>query len=50
MRFKLLASSSGIVALALLVVHTRANAQTERRVLSGDRLAIYNLAGKLRVE
>ena len=50
MRFKLFASSSGIVAVALLVVHARADAQTERRVLSGDRVAIYNLAGKLRVE
>ncbi|HWC46095.1 MAG TPA: DUF4097 family beta strand repeat-containing protein [Casimicrobiaceae bacterium] len=50
MRLSLLASSSGMVATALLVAHTRADAQTERRVLSGDRVAIYNLAGKLRVE
>ena len=46
----LLASFPGIAAAALLLVHTRADAQTERRVLSGDRIAIYNLAGKLRVE
>jgi len=26
------------------------NAQTERRALSGDRIAIYNLAGRLRVQ
>ena len=50
MRSILLASSSSIAAAALLVVPTRADAQTERRVLSGDRVAIYNLAGKLRVE
>ena len=42
--------SPGITAAALLVVHTQAGAQTERRTLSGDRIAIYNLAGKLRVE
>ena len=50
MRFILLASSPCIAAGAMLLVHTRADAQAERRVLSGDRIAIYNLAGKLRVE
>lgn len=50
MRSILLASYSGIAAAALLVAPTRAEAQTERRVLSGDQVAIYNLAGKLRVE
>ena len=50
MRFILPAVSPGLVAAALLVASTRADAQTERRVLSGDRVAIYNLAGKLRVE
>jgi lia operon protein LiaG len=50
MRSILLSSSPGIAAAALLVVHSQAAAQTERRVLSGDRVAIYNLAGKLRVE
>jgi lia operon protein LiaG len=44
------ASGSFTVAAALLLVHPRLDAQTERRVLSGDRVAIYNLAGKLRVE
>lgn len=50
MRSILLVSSPSIAAVALLVASPRANAQTERRVLSGDRVAIYNLAGKLRVE
>src|SRR3954467_9068767 len=50
MRFILLASSPCIAAGAMLLVHTRVDAQAERRVLSGDRIAIYNLAGKLRVE
>ena len=46
----ILLSSPGIAAAALLVINSQAPAQTERRVLSGDRVAIYNLAGKLRVE
>ena len=50
MRSIRLALTSPIAAAALLVAHARADAQTERRVLSGDRVAIYNLAGKLRVE
>ena len=50
MRSILLRTSPGIAAAALLVVSTRTHAQTERRVLSGDRVAIYNLAGKVRVE
>src|SRR6184192_4104024 len=33
-----------------LVLVAPLRAQTERRSLSGDRVAIYNLAGKLRVE
>jgi lia operon protein LiaG len=39
---------SAAVCLALFA--PRAKAQTERHVLSADRVAIYNLAGKLRVE
>ena len=50
MRSILRASSPGFAAAALLVASARADAQTERRVLSGDQVAIYNLAGKLRVE
>ena len=50
MRSILRASSPGFAVAALLVASTRADAQTERRVLSGDQVAIYNLAGKLRVE
>ena len=48
MRFILPAFSPALAAL--LIASGRADAQTERRVLSGDRVAIYNLAGKLRVE
>ena len=50
MRSILLASYPGFAAAALLVAYARADAQTERRVLSGEQVAIYNLAGKLRVE
>ncbi|HKN68667.1 MAG TPA: DUF4097 family beta strand repeat-containing protein [Gemmatimonadaceae bacterium] len=50
MRFILPASSPALAVAALLIASGRADAQTERRVLSGDRVAIYNLAGKLRVE
>src|SRR5437763_13150572 len=44
-----------IIALILLTAavaapHASATAQTERRTISGDRIAIYNLAGKVRVE
>lgn len=35
-----------LAALAL----TAAGAQTESRTLTGDRVAIYNIAGKLRVQ
>jgi lia operon protein LiaG len=39
------------IAAALLVsTFPAANAQTERRTLSGERVAIYNLAGRLRVQ
>lgn len=37
-------------AIALAAVGSSLSAQTERHVLSGDRVAIYNLAGKVRVE
>jgi lia operon protein LiaG len=42
--------TSVFATLALVAVATAANAQTERRSLRGDRVAIYNLAGRLRVE
>jgi lia operon protein LiaG len=35
---------------ALFVLPTDARAQSERRSLSGDRVAIYNLAGRVQVE
>lgn len=35
---------------AALFIATSATAQTERRTLSGERIAIYNLAGRLRVQ
>lgn len=34
----------------LVLPHSSAAAQTERRTISGDRIAIYNLAGKVRVQ
>lgn len=37
-------------ALSILAFSAVAEAQTDRRSLSGDRVAVYNLAGKLRVE
>jgi lia operon protein LiaG len=37
-------------AVAITLWHAPASAQTERRTVSGDRIAIYNLAGKLGVE
>src|SRR3569833_3719184 len=36
------------LAVALLPIPL--SAQTERHTLSGDRIAVYNLAGKLRVQ
>lgn len=39
-----------LTALACFAVALPVHAQTERHRLSGDRVAIYNLAGKLRVE
>ncbi len=39
---------SGLMTLVLPFVHVEA--QTERRTLSGDRVAIYNLAGRAQVE
>lgn len=41
-------SARAVVAVALL--SSIAGAQTERRTLPGDRIAIYNLAGRLRVQ
>src|SRR4051812_9209780 len=35
---------------AALFIPALASAQTERRTLSGDRVAIYNLAGHLRIQ
>src|SRR2546423_15427077 len=43
--------TAGAVALLSCILYaSAARAQTERRSISGDRVAIYNLAGKLRVE
>ncbi|MBV9492996.1 MAG: hypothetical protein JOZ54_02035, partial [Acidobacteria bacterium] len=36
--------------LALALLPVGASAQTERHTLAGDRIAVYNLAGKLRVQ
>jgi hypothetical protein len=38
------------LAIALVLFTTIANAQTERRTLSGERVAVYNLAGRVRVQ
>lgn len=38
------------LALPLFVAARSAAAQTERRTIAGDRVAVYNLAGHLRVE
>ena len=47
----LFTKTAGAVALLSCILHaSAARAQTERRSISGDRVAIYNLAGKLRVE
>jgi lia operon protein LiaG len=39
-----------LASVATPLVRSPLGAQTERRTVSGDRVAIYNLAGKLRVE
>jgi DUF4097 and DUF4098 domain-containing protein YvlB len=44
----ILRPSRAVVAVALF--SSIVGAQTERRTLSGDRIAIYNLAGRLRVQ
>ena len=49
MRRRLLLFFASLSA-AIALVHARAAAQPERRTISGDRVAIYNIAGKLRVE
>jgi hypothetical protein len=47
---KNVARRSLAVALLAVSVAARVDAQTERRSVSGDRVAIYNLAGRLRVQ
>ena len=42
--------ASLVTSFTLAVLSSPVAAQTERRTLSGDAVAIYNLAGKLRVE
>lgn len=42
--------ASSATIFACLILASSLHAQTERRRISGDRVAIYNLAGKLRVE
>jgi lia operon protein LiaG len=44
------AVSSLVVAVLSATLVARGGAQTERRSVSGDRVAIYNLAGRLRVQ
>jgi hypothetical protein len=39
-----------LAAFAALITHSSAHAQTERRTIAGDRVSIYNLAGKLRIQ
>jgi lia operon protein LiaG len=39
-----------VIALLCAPLIARVSAQTERRSISGDRVAIYNLAGELRVQ
>jgi hypothetical protein len=39
-----------MAAVFVLIAAANAAAQAERRTLSGDRVAIYNLAGKVRVQ
>jgi len=43
-------ASIAVALLSSVVLVLPVRAQTERRTLSGDRVAIYNLAGKVRVE
>jgi lia operon protein LiaG len=51
MRFRSAIVHAAPLALFVLVIAAPSlGAQGERRVLSGDRVAIYNLAGRLRVE
>src|SRR5262245_28297872 len=37
-------------SMIVLVPHADARAQIERRSLSGDRVAVYNLAGRVQIE
>jgi lia operon protein LiaG len=37
-------------SMIVFLPHTDARAQTERRTLAGDRVAIYNLAGRVQIE
>lgn len=39
-----------LFSAALVLPRSSVDAQTERRTISGDRIAIYNLAGKVRVQ
>src|SRR5947209_2292969 len=51
MRFSRVTLTASLLAsMATPYVRSPLHAQTERRTVSGDRVAIYNLAGKLRVE
>jgi hypothetical protein len=43
-------TATSLLAILGVVAVSAAGGQTERRTLSGDRIAIYNLAGRLRVE
>jgi lia operon protein LiaG len=45
-----LTHAAAAAALAGIVAFSHAGCQTERRTLSGDRIAIYNLAGRARVQ
>jgi lia operon protein LiaG len=46
-RYVAVALSGSMIAL---VPHANARAQIERRTLSGDRVAVYNLAGRVQIE
>src|SRR3954467_13933089 len=46
----ILSRRSRYAAVLLTALASHAFAQTERRTLAGDRVAIYNLAGRLRVQ
>jgi hypothetical protein len=41
---------AALATLAVVVTSTTSRAQTDRRTLSGDRVAVYNLAGRVRVQ